>query len=174
MAEVRIRYVEGEVDLNSLVDNRQRDFIRGQEIVTAGKLQSDSVKAIVRGKSRRLTGRRRARNEVFVVESEEKPDKCFAPLPGMSRAVMEQGLQSGWLCPPNQWPPSLQFEQAREGPDTTPHIPLPPSTIGGFIERTWAYMTVKKLIDQYKYDAQNRTHEQQLKDRALELSLKVK
>lgn len=45
--------------------------------------------------------------------------------------------------------------------------------IGGQIERAWAYLTIKKLLDKAKYDAVSSSEAQKLKDEALELSLKV-
>ena len=45
--------------------------------------------------------------------------------------------------------------------------------LGGEIERTWAYLTIKKLLDKAKYDAVSSAEAQKMKDEALQLSLKV-
>lgn len=47
------------------------------------------------------------------------------------------------------------------------------STYGGFIERMWAYKSIKQLIEKYKYVEQDPTQQSILKARALNLSLQV-
>lgn len=53
------------------------------------------------------------------------------------------------------------------------YSPLPPKTIGGFVERTWAYLTIKKLLDDAKFGTDDENEAKAFRDRALQLSLKV-
>lgn len=70
-------------------------------------------------------------------------------------------------CP---WPP----HPPRPHPVATTEAPvLPPETLGGFVERMWAYQTIKKLLEKEKYLEDDADKKKQLKDRALKLSLKV-
>ncbi len=58
-------------------------------------------------------------------------------------------------------------------PHTTTEKPLLESrTVGGFIERMWAYKTIKKLLKDSKL-VDSKEERDKKKDRALELSLKV-
>jgi hypothetical protein len=55
---------------------------------------------------------------------------------------------------------------------TTPR-PLDTRSIGGYIERMWAYKSIKKMLDKAKYGGVDDTTSKKLNADALKLSLKV-
>lgn len=58
-------------------------------------------------------------------------------------------------------------------PEVKEYSPLPPQTIGGFVERTWSYLTIKKLLEDADFGTENEAEAKALRDKALQLSLKV-
>ena len=57
---------------------------------------------------------------------------------------------------------------------TTTEAPLlPVNSIGGYVERMWSYMTIKKLLETSKYGGVDEAKAKDLKAKALALSLKV-
>ncbi len=72
------------------------------------------------------------------------------------------------ICPPRPFPipPGAIMT-------STPHSPLPTASVGGFVERMWAYLSIKKLLEKSKYNEEDQTNVKALKERALQLSLKV-
>ena len=46
-------------------------------------------------------------------------------------------------------------------------------TLGGYLERMWAKKTIDKLLEDSKYGLGTSEEKQKLKDKALDLSLKV-
>jgi hypothetical protein len=57
---------------------------------------------------------------------------------------------------------------------TTTDRPAPSArSIGGYIERMWAYRSIEKMLDTAKYGGVSQTEATSLKDKALKLSLKV-
>lgn len=71
-----------------------------------------------------------------------------------------------YRCPP---PPTLP-----PTPTTTTPRPLHESnTFEGFVERMWAYKSIQKYLNKMKYNEPDTTKQQELKKKALALSLKV-
>jgi hypothetical protein len=58
-------------------------------------------------------------------------------------------------------------------PEQTQYNPLPSQTIGGFVERTWAYLTIKKLLEEANYGMNFENKTKEFLDDVLKLSIKV-
>lgn len=189
LTDVKIDYLNETVDVSSVVQDTSQNYYDGSELVVVGKLRDDkpkdssSVSAKVTGKT--------ASGDVDIVARSSRPIICREPWPiilyaydDVVAAPAEKAAPAGgiaipypyhppiWCCPPPYccyWrscppPPPL--------PTPAPKEPLPASSVGGFIERMWAYQTIKKLLkdsDLKDGDAEK----EKSKKQALELSLKV-
>ena len=69
------------------------------------------------------------------------------------------------ICPPGPWPPV--------GPPRPIPTFVPETGIAAFVERMWAYLTIKQLLDD-AVKSTNKTEKADLRAKALKLSLKVR
>ena len=67
------------------------------------------------------------------------------------------------ICPPGPWPPVRPTRPTFE----------PETGIAAFVERMWAYLTIKQLLDD-AVKSTNGTEKAELRAKALKLSLKVR
>lgn len=187
MTEVQVTYLNDAVDVNSLVQDQVVSYYDGGEIVVMGKMNrpSSELQATVNGKgaSGALTMEAKGagwtcpRYDNMGMVPPQFARCCPVTVPmaigggnnGKSRVAPEMVPNCCWgwydYCPP---PPLLPKPNSAV---------LPANTVGGFVERMWAYQTIKKYLKQAELDETSNiietTSKSSLKQKALQLSLKV-
>ncbi len=145
-----MHYLEESVDVSSLVQNFQDNLFGGSELLIAGKTVDKKTREI--GAS--VSGRSSEGNVAYEAHSEEAAYPCF----------------------PNTWlqkvPESVHTVIVCSSPEQTT-VTRGPKSLGGFVERMWAYLTIKRLLEKTKLEPDD-SENSRLKQKALQLSLKVR
>lgn len=153
---MEIKYLNETVDVDSLVQDNSYNYYDGGEFVVVGKLTDPS-----------------APNPYFNVDISAKSQSGSISFQSESKHiicprgyVIIEGDIMVPCCLQRRCPP------IRPNPPTAATPPLlPASTIGGFVERMWAYQTIKKLLK--ASDLENENQEANRR-KALQLSLQVR
>lgn len=176
LTELKVDYLDENVDVNSIVQDHTFGYYAGGEVVIVGKVKNSAsndatIKATIKAMSAAGPVQMDASSVRWVCpDYEYSVDvapmfwRCCPPYPlGMVR----------WPC---CWPDCCWGYYDYCLPKSPPVTPKPKpvlssSTAGGFIERMWAYQSIKKLLKQA--DTNEIGDSASLKQKALELSLKV-
>lgn len=181
LTKLKIDYLNETVDVDSVVQDNTHSYYDGSEVVTVGKLK-DSNGGSDKNVDAKVSGQG-ATGEVSLISRSSSPIFCSDPWPiwyyddvvvgaAQPRAVGGAPFGSVWCCPPPhccwwRWcPPPIP------PPTEAPKVPLPAHSAGGFVERMWAYQTIKKLLKENDLKDGN-AEKEAAKKKALELSLKV-
>lgn len=178
LTELKIDYLDENVDVNSVVQDHTHNYYTGGEVVVVGKLKDTAsvdseVKASVTG-----TG---ASGVVHFETTSVRwicPDyEYYGPVaPAFWRCCppyYRSGMPYRWPC---CWPDCCwgyyDYCLPKPPPVTPkPKVLLPTNTAGGFVERMWAYQSIKKLLKQAETNEFG--DRSTLRQKALDLSLKV-
>lgn len=155
LTNVNIKYLNETVDIDSLVQDGSYNYYSGGEFVVVGKLTDPEVQ-----------------NPLFDAEISAKSQSGLVGYRTESRVILcpkEYVIIEGDIMVPCCVRPHCPPFPPRPVPPVRKPL-LPASTIGGFIERMWAYQTIKKLLKSAEIEADKKT---QYRQKALELSLKV-
>lgn len=176
MSEVKIDYLNETVDVGSIVRDEGHNYFAGGEVVTFGKLQNHSdpdtdVRASVTGTGTAGSVALKAASTHWICPRWGW-GCCPRPFPSVGSPrlhgpiIDDMGVMP--ICCRGEFCPHPR-------PITTPRPePLPANTLGGFVERMWAYQTIKKLLKQNELAEIKDASVDKRKKQALELSLKVK
>lgn len=155
---MKVNYLNETVSIDSLVQDNSYNYYDGGEMVIVGKLADPqvidplfSVDISALGKSGPLAFHADSRSmicpkEYVIVEGDILVPCCVRP----------------------HCPPSGPFPRPVPKPKRQPLLPA--SSIGGFIERMWAYQTIKKLLKKSELEVDQK---EALRNKALDLSLQV-
>uniref|UniRef100_A0A915JXV2 Uncharacterized protein n=1 Tax=Romanomermis culicivorax TaxID=13658 RepID=A0A915JXV2_ROMCU len=163
LSDVKFHYLNGTVDVNSLVQLGEYNYYDGGELIVIGKLVNDSTEPRVpAAASKTTTEGPQIVNPLFDVQVTAR---VASGAPSSARRTFSAGAVACCLRPwcPWPWPPSPPL------PEPVPEKVEPSTSLQGFIERMWAYLTVKKLLKQYELEPKDNEAK---KAEALRLSLK--
>ncbi len=146
---MKVEYINETVEPGTLIQENSYNYYDGSEFVMVGKVKSSQDPAdsdLPAVLEANIIGRGSSGQERF---------RIICPFPR----------------PPRPWP----LPSGRPAPPVRPEpTPLPAGTVGGFVERMWAYLSIKKLLKDANYLEENKTKAENCRSQALRLSLKVK
>lgn len=182
LTNLKIDYLNETVDTTTVVQDNTHNYYDGSEVVVVGKIRDDK-KASPASFNAKVSGQGTG-GGVDIMCRSRAPVICPVHWPPSIYEVAAIGGEKAsphggggvpyhvWCCPP----PYCCYRRSCPIPPTpkptpSPKEPLPASSVGGFIERMWAYQTIKKLL---KENELRDGDGEGAKKKALELSLKVR